>query len=156
MSAPSGSAGPGTPAWLYAANRRRASHANMRISDAERAEVADLLSAHYSDGRLDQAEFNQRLDQAMHAKTYSELGGVLADLPHTDGPPSAEIQRQHGRSPHPMLVVVAVVVVAIVVGRWLLSPFTGGPFSGGFYLPWWLWVGGLAFLVLRFGPRRRP
>jgi Domain of unknown function (DUF1707) len=154
MSAPSGSAGPGTPAWLYAANRRRASYSNMRISDAERAEVADLLSAHYSDGRLDQAEFNTRLDQAMHAKTYAELGGLLADLPHTDGAPPAELQRQHGRSLHPFLVVAAVAGIALLVGHWLLSPFTAGPF-GGFYLPWWVWVGGLAFLVLRFGPRRR-
>ena len=37
----------------------RASYAdpNMRISDAERTEVADRLSRHYGDGRLDSEEF---------------------------------------------------------------------------------------------------
>ena len=66
MSAPS-------PACIQAATRRRTSYSDLRISDAERAEVADLLSKHYGDGRLDQAEFNERLDQAMKAKTYSDL-----------------------------------------------------------------------------------
>ncbi len=57
---------------------------NMRISDAERAEVADRLSKHYSDGRLDQAEFNERLDRAMNAKTQADLNGLFADLPAID------------------------------------------------------------------------
>jgi hypothetical protein len=148
MSAPSGSATPETPAWLHSVNRRRASYANMRISDAERAEVADLLSAHYSDGRLDQAEFNQRLDQAMHAKTYADLSGLLADLPPTDAGPATEIQRQLPvRSHHPLLVLAAVVVIAIVAGHWVV-----GNFHGGFYLPSWIWIGALVFVVLRFGP----
>jgi hypothetical protein len=46
---------PSSPGWILAATRRRASYADLRISDAERAEIADLLSRHYGDGRLDQA-----------------------------------------------------------------------------------------------------
>ena len=45
--------------------------AAMRVSDAERNEVAEELSKHYADGRLDAAEFKERLDQAMGAKTSS-------------------------------------------------------------------------------------
>jgi hypothetical protein len=60
----------------------------MRISDAERAEVADRLSKHYGDGRLDQAEFSRRLDQAMHAVTQADLNGLFDDLPET-GPGGA-------------------------------------------------------------------
>ena len=62
------------------ASRPSASHAdpNMRVSDAERAEVADRLSKHYSDGRLDEAEFNERIDQAMRAKTHADLSGGQA------------------------------------------------------------------------------
>ena len=72
-----------SPAWLLAAGRRRSSYADLRVSDAERTEVADLLSQHYGDGRLDQAEFDQRLDQAMQARTYRDLSGLFADLPPT-------------------------------------------------------------------------
>ena len=54
---------------------------SMRVSDAERAEVADRLSKHYGDGRLDQAEFNERLDQAMRAKTRQDLDGLSRPSP---------------------------------------------------------------------------
>jgi Domain of unknown function (DUF1707) len=56
-------------------------HPGMRISDAERGEVSDRLSKHYGDGRLDEAEFGKRLDQAMHAVTQSDLDGLFDDLP---------------------------------------------------------------------------
>jgi hypothetical protein len=63
--------------------RRRANYANpgMRVSDAERSEVADRLSQHFGDGRLDQEEFDKRLSQAMGATTQSDLHGLFADLP---------------------------------------------------------------------------
>jgi uncharacterized membrane protein len=62
---------------------RRASWpgADMRVSDAERAAIADRLAEHFSNGRLDEAEFSDRLDQAMRAKTMADLTGLLADLP---------------------------------------------------------------------------
>lgn len=53
----------------------------MRVSDADRAQIADRLAKHYSDGRLSQAEFDERLDKAMHATTVADLSGLLADLP---------------------------------------------------------------------------
>ena len=70
-------------------HRRRASYANpnLRVSDAERAEAADRLSKHYGDGRLDEAAFNERLDQAMNAKTQSDLNALFTDLPGTEAGP---------------------------------------------------------------------
>lgn len=62
--------------------RQRPADATMRVSDAERAEVADQLAQHYGDGRLDQAELDERLGQAMSAKTHADLAGLTADLPH--------------------------------------------------------------------------
>ena len=53
----------------------------MRVSDAERTEMADTLSKHYADGRLDDGEFKVRLDKAMGAKTRADLNGLLVDLP---------------------------------------------------------------------------
>jgi DUF1707 SHOCT-like domain len=55
--------------------------AGLRASDAERAEVADLLKKHFMDGRLDQAEFDERLGVALSAKTRGELTALLDDLP---------------------------------------------------------------------------
>jgi Flp pilus assembly protein TadB len=53
----------------------------VRASDAERSEVAERLSKHYQDGRLDQTEFNERLDRAMNAKTRADFHGLFYDLP---------------------------------------------------------------------------
>lgn len=58
---------------------------DMRVSDAERAEVADRLSRHFADGRLDQAEFDERISRAMAAKTVGDLKGLFDDLPDLPG-----------------------------------------------------------------------
>jgi hypothetical protein len=60
----------------------------MRIGDAERAQVADRLGKHYSDGRLDETELNDRLDRAMRAKTMGDLTGLLSDMPETEPGPT--------------------------------------------------------------------
>jgi Domain of unknown function (DUF1707) len=128
MSAPS-------PAWILAATRRRTGYADLRISDAERAEVADLLSKHYGDGRLDQAEFDQRLDQAMKAKTYKDLSGLFADLPLTDtsdasrpsqaSDASRAVKRGlHQHRNHRVLFLVLVIAIAVTAGHALAAVFT--------------------------------
>ncbi len=73
--------------------RQRAADATMRVSDAERAEVADQLAQHYGDGRLDQAELDERLGRAMGAKTQADLAGITADLPHLDPRPGSRRRR---------------------------------------------------------------
>jgi hypothetical protein len=128
------------PSFL-AATRRRGSYSDLRMSDAERAEVADLLAAHYGDGRLDQAEFEQRLDQAMRAKTYRDLGGLLADLPPTPSPgqperPELPARLHRGRSRHRMLSVVLAILVAIVAVHTLA--FALNPWAWAFSP--WLWI----------------
>lgn len=54
---------------------------DLRASDAERSEVADRLSRHFAEGRLDQTEFKNRLDRAMGAVTRGDLDGLFHDLP---------------------------------------------------------------------------
>lgn len=60
----------------------------MRVSDAERQAVADRLGEHYSQGRLDQAEFDERIARAMGAKTRADFDGLFDDLPEP-GPTGA-------------------------------------------------------------------
>ena len=83
--------------------------ADIRASDAERTEVADRLSRHFADGRLDQVEFKARLDRAMGATTRGDLGGLFDDLPvlPDETPPA----RRH----HRLLPLVAFVMLAVVV-----------------------------------------
>jgi Domain of unknown function (DUF1707) len=69
----------------------------MRIGDAERSAVADRLAKHFSDGRLDQAEFSERLDRAMRAKTMGDLTGLLHDLPEAEPMPGQVGGRRHQR-----------------------------------------------------------
>ena len=57
---------------VYSGGARRngaAADAHLRADDRERDEVADTLSRHFADGRLDAAEFKERLDRAMGATT---------------------------------------------------------------------------------------
>jgi hypothetical protein len=135
----------------------------MRVSDADRAEVADRLSKHYSDGRLDQAEFDERLDQAMKAKIRSDLDELFTDLPAAKEPGKParqpDVRPPAGRSRHRAVGLILIIVVAVVVGHALEMPFV--PFFwhpwAGSYVPWLL-IGLCAFLWLRYGwgRRRRP
>ena len=61
---------------------------HLRVSDAERNEVAERLSRHFADGRLDQSEFGARLDRATRAKTRGDLAGLFDDLPRLADEPS--------------------------------------------------------------------
>ena len=60
----------------------------LRASDADRDRVIELLRAAVGDGRLDQAEFDERLDAALAARTIDALTPLTADLvavPGRDG-----------------------------------------------------------------------
>jgi hypothetical protein len=134
----------------------------MRVSDAERNEVADELSRNYGEGRLDETEFNHRLDQAMQAKTRSDLTGLLDDLPSPlaalpggrSGPPLAPHQPTRpdrlprGRRRFRPVELILFVIIAVIVGHILTHIF---------FTPWLL-IAILAFLWLRYRPHhyRRP
>ena len=110
---------------------------NLRVSDAERQTVADRLAEHYADGRLDQAEFDDRVGRAMSAKTRADLSGLFSDLPETGAP---AVPDHPGRRPrrYPVLVVVLLVLFIMATAHavlWATLP--------------WLWVAfiGLALLL---------
>jgi Domain of unknown function (DUF1707) len=129
--------------------RSRYVDTDLRVSDAERTEVADRLSKHYADGRLDQAEFNIRLDQAMGAKVGSDLAGLFADLPGTDATDvlvPTKSRRRPSVAPHQhraLILILLVAVVATVGEVWVRSNLS------------WLAVGLIVFLWLRASLHRR-
>ncbi|MCL8025795.1 DUF1707 SHOCT-like domain-containing protein [Nocardioides bruguierae] len=58
----------------------------QRVGDAERTEVAEALRHAAGDGRLDLEELDHRLEAAFTARTYADLGPLLADLPGVASP----------------------------------------------------------------------
>jgi hypothetical protein len=53
----------------------------LRVSDADRHQVAEFLRQSAGEGRLDIEELEQRLEATYAAKTYGELVPLTADLP---------------------------------------------------------------------------
>jgi len=95
----------------------------LRVGTAERDAVAAILRREHLAGRLDDTEFDERLEHCLSAKTYRELDDLLADLPIEE-----VASRAVWRSlrPAPLLLLLPLVAVAIVAshGRaaWLLVP----------------------------------
>lgn len=114
-----------------------ASDQHMRVSDAERQAVADRLAEHFSSGRLDQAEFDDRVGRAMSAKTRADLNGLFDDLPETGAPAATDRTDLTGqprrRHRHPILLAALIVFVAIAASH-VVWPL--------------LWIGFLVAIVL--------
>ena len=93
----------------------------IRISDAERNEVVDLLRTHCSEGRLTLDEFSDRVGEVFAARTRSELDKVTVDLPvesrvpeTTAYPAAASTQPVRRRA----------------VRRWIVGVMSGGSAKG--------------------------
>jgi hypothetical protein len=121
----------------YPMGRRDVSDASLRASDDERNAVADKLSRHYAEGRLDETEFKHRLDTAMSATTRGDLNGLFHDLPHLPSEPPPPPPRH--RRIVPVLFLVA--FLALVVGATV-------PFYPLYHVPWFL-VAVVGFVMWR-------
>ncbi len=64
---------------------------NLRASDADREQVATVLSTAYAEGRLTRDEHDERLDQLMHAKTFDQLVPITHDLVVVSPPMAAPV-----------------------------------------------------------------
>jgi Flp pilus assembly protein TadB len=125
--------------------RIRYSDQHIRVSDAERNAVAELLGQHYADGRLDQAEFDDRVGRTMAATTRGDLAGLFDDLPETgpagagpDGPagPSAPYRGPRRRSGigRALLLLILVFICANVAWHAFTSLFFIQPLVWAFVI----------------------
>jgi hypothetical protein len=53
----------------------------MRAASADRERTVDVLKAGFTEGRLTQDEYTDRVGRAYAARTYGELNALIADLP---------------------------------------------------------------------------
>jgi hypothetical protein len=55
--------------------------ARLRVGDTERFEAATALGEHFATGRLDQAEYDARVQAAYAGRTRADLQALFTDLP---------------------------------------------------------------------------
>ena len=94
---------------------------DLRVSDAEREHVVEVLQKAIGRGMIDLDEFTERTDTALAARTRGELNAVLSDLPgllHPDVYPSAGPVH----SPDQRLELNAKYSALVRNGRWLVPP----------------------------------
>jgi Domain of unknown function (DUF1707) len=108
----------------------------VRVGDAERERVVELLRGHAIAGRLDADELEERLERAYAARYGAELQAVLAELPTEPERRRGPARRSH--SPRALLLPIA---LAALIGAAALS--------GAWWLLWLIWP-----LVVVLGPRR--
>lgn len=65
----------------------------MRISDADRHQVSEVLRQAAGEGRLDLEELEERLEATYHAKTYADLVPITVDLPVQPAHAAAVVRR---------------------------------------------------------------
>lgn len=93
----------------------------LRVGDAEREAAATALGEHFSAGRLDQNEFEQRLTAAYAAKTRGDLDRLFVDLPRRAPslpalPSASAPPARHTRWPAPAIVLLVLIGVPMAVG----------------------------------------
>lgn len=99
----------------------------LRVGDAEREAVVEILRREHLAGRLDNDEFDERVARCLAAKTYAELDELIGDLP-ADEREARRVVGRWGWRPWPLPFVFLPLLVAAIVfshGRaaWLVVPF---------------------------------
>ncbi|NKY44603.1 DUF1707 domain-containing protein [Nocardia cerradoensis] len=113
---------------------------HVRASDADRETIVERLRSAMNEGRLNLAEFDDRVQQVYAARTYGELSPILSDLPAVRERPDAA---RPGRVPPWVLIMwtpwVFVNILCVVI--WLAT-------GAGYFWPFWVEVPwGLALCI---------
>jgi hypothetical protein len=92
---------------------------SLRAADSDRESVADILREQHVAGRLDDDEFQDRIERC-----YAELDAVVADLP----PEEPAVSSGRGLALWPRFALAPLLLIAIVAlshGHlfWLVIPF---------------------------------
>jgi Domain of unknown function (DUF1707) len=69
---------------------RQPVNTSMRASDADREIVRGVLADAYTDGRLNQDEYDERLNTLFASRTLGELPAMVSDLVPAGSPPAAK------------------------------------------------------------------
>jgi hypothetical protein len=116
-------AGSSTPRGGTMSDETRSGPNRLRTSDKEREQIAEILRAAMTEGRLTLEEGEERLAATYAAKFRDELAPLTADLP--DGgraaladTPEARMATRRGLRRHAAFVIS---IAMILTGFWILS-----------------------------------
>jgi hypothetical protein len=90
---------------------------DVRIGHAERERAATLLGEHFAAGRLDMAEFDERIQRVYAARTAGELEPLFADLPDTR--PAARPQTATTRRQFEVARIGLIIAVLLACVAWI-------------------------------------
>jgi hypothetical protein len=92
----------------------------------ERDAVSEILRQAHLEGRIDNDEFQERVERCLTAKTYAELDALIADLPREWAGERWAARHAGWRPwPVPFMLLPLALIVAIAVGShvaWLAIP----------------------------------
>jgi Domain of unknown function (DUF1707)/2TM domain len=129
---------------------------DLRASDAERAQIIELLRRHHEAGRLTAEELAERTERVNAATTFGDLDAITANLPRLlpplPPPTATEQERAPGaaRRAFYRALFAYVVINLFLIGIWAFS-------GRGTFWPIWVVLGwglAMAFYAFRvFGPQ---
>jgi hypothetical protein len=73
----------------------------LRAGNSDRQRAVDKLTQHFTDGRLDAGEFDERVGKAYAAVHLDELPALFADLPEDEPRRGMRSDAGWGSAPHP-------------------------------------------------------
>jgi hypothetical protein len=122
----------------YLLDRLAGRDPSLRAGDADRERIADRLRVAHTEGRIDLAEFQQRLERCYESKTFGELDQLVRDLPFEQQP-----ARRSTSAPGWTVRLAAMATIVAVLS--VLVAVSAGPRHQHFV---WVWIP-LMFLVWR-------
>lgn len=139
---------------------------HQRFTEADRDKIAGRLRDAFADGRLDQPEFNSRLDRLYSVATYGELEPLVRDLPpvRTHNTPAVVANAKPAPKPgtfperpkerHPVLAASGGFgsIVALNVLIWTIIGVTSGNFP--YFWPVWMLIPWAVITMGALGKRR--
>ncbi len=115
---------------------------SIRIGDDDREDTIGVLRQAYAEGRLDLAEFEERVQRVEGATFGHELVTLTADLPKvgeaTSPTPTASAKGSAFRKEYSIFIAAPIICTAI----WAMTDF------GGTFWPMWVWFGCGAVILM--------
>jgi urease accessory protein UreF len=137
---------------------------DLRVSDADRDAALAELSEHFQAGRLTSDELDERIGQAIRARTGQDLAGLMADLPAARRPGgtrpgtgaavSTAASAGTGLASRRTLTTAVIIAVTAIVTAAVIAASLGHTHGHGFVVPGWVIVAGF-FAWRRLVPRRQ-